>query len=121
MRYPASEKLEITRTVEPSPLPVPRTLAQIGIPKSTFYNWLDRPAAGGLEDPGDRKPPPRRVWNGIGEEMHRKAIALALDEAELSPSELVISFTVVSAARSPKPFYRTLKAEGLLTTLPSSA
>jgi len=36
MRYPASEKLEIIRTVEASPLPVRRTLAQIGIPKSTF-------------------------------------------------------------------------------------
>ena len=47
MRYPASEKLEIIRTVETSPLPVRRTLAQIGIPKSTFYAWLDRygPAA----------------------------------------------------------------------------
>jgi hypothetical protein len=32
MRYPASEKLEIIRTVEISPLPVRRTLAQIGIP-----------------------------------------------------------------------------------------
>jgi len=42
MRYPASEKLEIIRTVETSPLPVRRTLAQIGIPKSTFYAWLDR-------------------------------------------------------------------------------
>ena len=28
MRYPASEKLEIIRTVETSPLPVRRTLAQ---------------------------------------------------------------------------------------------
>ena len=41
MRYPASEKLEIIRTVETSPLPVRRTLVQIGIPKSTFYAWLD--------------------------------------------------------------------------------
>ena len=37
MRYPASEKLEIIRAVETSPLPVRRTLAQIGIAKSTFY------------------------------------------------------------------------------------
>jgi len=49
MRYPASEKLEIIRTVETSPLPVRRTLAQIGIPKSTFYAWLDRYVAGGFE------------------------------------------------------------------------
>ena len=34
MRYAASEKLEIIRTVETSPLPVRKTLDQIGIPKS---------------------------------------------------------------------------------------
>ena len=36
MRYSASEKLEIIRTVETSPLPVRRTLAQIGIPNRPF-------------------------------------------------------------------------------------
>ena len=63
MRYLASEKLEIIRTVETSPLPVRRTLAQIGIPKSTFYAWLDRHAAGGFDGLEDRKPRPDRVWN----------------------------------------------------------
>jgi len=48
MRYPASEKLEILRLVETSPLPVRRTLAQIGIPKSTFYAWYERYLAGGI-------------------------------------------------------------------------
>ncbi len=33
MRYPASEKLEIIRTVETSHLPVRRTLDKIGIPR----------------------------------------------------------------------------------------
>ena len=42
MRYPASEKLEIIRTVETSHLPVRKTLDKIGIPKTTFYAWLDR-------------------------------------------------------------------------------
>jgi putative transposase len=37
MRYPASEKLEIIRVVEQSHLPVRRTLAQIGVPRTTFY------------------------------------------------------------------------------------
>jgi len=39
MRYPASEKLEIIQLVERSNLSVSRTLAQLGIPKSTFYDW----------------------------------------------------------------------------------
>jgi transposase-like protein len=42
MRYPAAEKLEIIRLVEQSSLSVRRTLAQLGIPRSTFYCWYDR-------------------------------------------------------------------------------
>ncbi len=42
MRYPAIEKLEIIRLVEQSHLPVRRTLANIGIPPTTFYRWYDR-------------------------------------------------------------------------------
>ena len=53
MRYPASEKLEIVRLVEQSHLPVKKTLAQLGVPKTTFYRWYDRYRAfgeAGLED-----------------------------------------------------------------------
>ncbi len=42
MRYAGAEKLEIIRLLEQSSLSVGRTLAQIGIPKSTFYSWCDR-------------------------------------------------------------------------------
>jgi transposase-like protein len=41
MRYPASEKIEIIRTVEQSHLSVRRTLEKIGIPRATFYRWYD--------------------------------------------------------------------------------
>ena len=41
MRYPASEKLEIIRTVESSHLPVKQTLDMLCIPRSTFYRWYD--------------------------------------------------------------------------------
>jgi transposase-like protein len=37
MRYGSAEKLEIIRLVEQSSLSVRRTLAQLGIPRSTFY------------------------------------------------------------------------------------
>ena len=40
MRYPASEKLEIIRTIDGSHLPARRTLAMLGIPSSTFYRPL---------------------------------------------------------------------------------
>jgi transposase-like protein len=42
MRYSASEKFEIIELVEQSSLSIRRTLAPIGIPRSTFYDWYSR-------------------------------------------------------------------------------
>ena len=53
MRYPASEKLEIIRTVEASHLPVKRTLARLGIPSSTYYDWYARWVEGGIDGIGE--------------------------------------------------------------------
>jgi len=117
MRYPASEKLEIIRTVETSPLPVRRTLAQVGIPKSTFYAWLDRYVAGGLDALEDRKPRPERVWNRIGDDVRQKVIAFALDQPELSPREIAVGFTDQERTYvSEASVYRLLRAEGLITS-----
>ena len=44
MRYPASEKLEIIRTVETSHLPVRKTLDKIGIP--CIESHADSPSLG---------------------------------------------------------------------------
>ncbi len=55
MRYPATEKLEIIRTVEDSALGINRTLRQLGIPKATFYNWYDHYLTGGIEGLADQK------------------------------------------------------------------
>ena len=41
MRYRASEKLEVIRTVEDSHLLVKQALDMLGIPRSTFYRWYD--------------------------------------------------------------------------------
>ena len=117
MRYPASEKLEVIRTVEASPLPVRRTLARIGIPKSTFYAWLDRHAAGGFDGLEDRKPRSERVWNRIPDDVRQRVIELALDEPELSPPEIAVAFTDREQSYvSEASVYRLLRAEGLLTS-----
>ena len=63
MRYRAAEKLEIIRLVEQSSLSVRRTLAQLGIPRSTFYAWYERYLARGAGALEDGQPAPRRVWN----------------------------------------------------------
>jgi len=117
MRYPASEKLEIIRLVEQSHLPVKRTLAQLGIPKTTFYRWYDRYLAFGEAGLEDRRPHPGRVWNRIPDEVRERVVDLALEEPELSPRELAVRFTdwekhFVSEAS----VYRILKAQDLITS-----
>src|SRR5262245_46951208 len=54
MRYSASEKFEIIELVEQSSLSIRRTLAPIGIPRSTFYDWYSRYQEGGIEALEDR-------------------------------------------------------------------
>ena len=42
MRLKATEKLEVIRLVEDSELSVRRTLAELGVGRSTFYGWYRR-------------------------------------------------------------------------------
>lgn len=49
MRYPASEKHEIIRTVEASHLPVKQTQVMIGIPSITYYDRYARWTEGGVD------------------------------------------------------------------------
>ena len=39
MSLSAAEKLEVIRMVEESELPVKRTLAELGVSRSSFYRW----------------------------------------------------------------------------------
>ena len=117
MRYPASEKLEIIRTVEQSHLSAKRTLDQLGIPRRTFYRWYDRYLEGGPEALEDRPSAPSRVWNRIGEDIQDQIVEMALEATDLSPRELAVRFTdekhyFVSEAT----VYRLLKAHDLITS-----
>lgn len=117
MRYPASEKLEVIRLVEQSPLPTNQTIDRLGVPRSTFYRWYDRYLTGGVEALEDRSPRPSRVWNRIPDDVRQQIVDMALDEPELSPRELAVRFTdtqryFVSEAS----VYRLLKAHDLITS-----
>ncbi len=117
MRYRSSEKLEIIRLVEQSHLPAKRTLDKLGIPRTTFYRWYDRYLAGGLAALKDKSPKPGRVWNRIPDDIREKVIAMALEEAELSPRELAVRFTdTQSYFVSEASVYRLLKAHDLITS-----
>ena len=117
MRCPASEKLEIIRLVEQSHLPVKRTLQKLGIAKTTFYRWYDRYEAFGLAGLEDRSSAPGKVWNRIPDEIRQEIIDLALEETELSPRELAVTFTDTRCYFVSEPsVYRFLKAQDLITS-----
>jgi putative transposase len=117
MRYPASEKLEIIRLVEQSPLPIKRTLEKLGIPRATFYHWYDLYQTGGPEALDDRSPRPDRVWNRIPDEVRERIVNLALDETDLSPRELAVRFTDTEGYFvSEASVYRLLKAVDLIAS-----
>jgi transposase InsO family protein len=117
MRYPASEKIEIIRLVEQSHLSVRETLERIGIPRATFYRWYDLYQTDGPEALEDRRPQPRRVWSRIPDGIRQQIIQLALDEPELSPRELAVSFTDQhSYFVSEASVYRLLNAQDLIAS-----
>ena len=116
MRYPASEKLEIIRLVEQSHLPVKTTLAQLGIPKTTFYRWYDRYQAFGTAGLEDRRPHPGRIWNRIPDDRRDDLIEFALEHEALTARELAVKYTdekryYVSQSSA----YRILKEADLIT------
>ena len=116
MRLTASEKQEIIWLVERSDLGVNRTLAQIGINKSTFYNWykayLDN-GSGGLEP----KHSTRQRWNAIPQEEKNLVVEISLEYTELSPRELSCKLSDTKGIFiSESSVYRILKARGLITT-----
>jgi len=115
MRDPATEKLEIIRLVEQSHLPAKRTLAQLGIPKTTFYRWYDRFLTHGPEGLEDGTGGSARVWNRIADSVRGQIVEMALEHTELSSRELAVKFCdekryFVSEAS----VYRLLKERNLI-------
>ena len=116
MRYPASEKLEIIRTVEGSHLPTKQTLDMLGIPRSTFYRWYDLYLEDGLDGLSDKTPSPKSVWNRIPDDRRNDLIEFALEHVALTTRELAVKYTdekryFVSESSA----YRILKEAGLIT------
>ena len=116
MRYPATEKLEIIRTVEASHLPVKQTLSMLGLASSTYYDWYARFVDGGIDALADRSPKPKSVWNRISDKVRADFVEFALDHEDLTPRELAVKYTdekryFISESSA----YRILKAEDLIT------
>jgi putative transposase len=115
MRYSVSEKFAIIELVEQSSLSIRRTLAPIGIPKSTF--WYSRYQEDRIEALEDGKLRPQRSWNKIPDKIRTAIVSLALGEPDLSPRELAVNFTDTNGRFvSEASVYRLLKDHGLITS-----
>ncbi|TLN23512.1 helix-turn-helix domain-containing protein, partial [bacterium] len=108
----AGEKREIIALVANSGLPRRRALAQLGLPKSTYYRWLRRQAGGRLEDRKGGSPIP---WNKLRAEEEEKILAQARASPELSAREIALRVTDIDGTYvSESTVFRILKREGLI-------
>ncbi len=117
MRRTASEKMEILRLVEQSDLPVRATLRQLGVPRSTFYGWVQRYQAEGFDGLHDPKPTAGPRWNAIPETIQGEVLDPALKRTDLSPRELACRYTDEKRYFvSESSVYRILKQADLITS-----
>ena len=116
MRLTTQEKEEIIRLVDRSELGVNKTLRELGIHKSTFYNWYRiYLKKGAVELNAERDT--RQQWNTIPEEQKQLVVEVALEHPVLSPRELAVKITDEQRIFiSESSVYRILKARGLVTT-----
>jgi len=117
MRYTQAEKYEIIRTVEESDLSVKRTLNELGVPKSTFYDWYRRFVDDGYDGLKDRSKGPKRFWNKIPDEIKKDVVDIALEQTDKSPRELAWYITDTEKYFiSESSVYRILKSHDLITS-----
>ena len=117
MRYCQSEKMQIIRLVEESPVSVKKTLAELTINRSTFYTWYHRYQQGGYEALANRYRPPKQFWNQIPPWERQRVVEIALEHPQKSPRELAWYITDKRGYYiSESTVYRILKAHDLVTS-----
>ena len=117
MRYTQAEKLEIIRLVETSSTSITKTLAELDVPRSTFYRWYLRYQEMGPDGLADSKAGPRQFWNRIPQAVRELVVQIALEHTEKSPRELAWHITNKEKYFiSESSVYRILKAYDLITS-----
>lgn len=109
--------MEIITLVEQSPLSVKATLKELGINRSTFYQWYKRYLQCGYEGLSSQGSLKRGYWNQVPEKERNQVVEIALQRPELSCREL--AWHIVDQEGwfiSESTVYRILKSRGLITT-----
>jgi putative transposase len=117
MRHSQSEKMEIIRIVENSGLGIKRTLQELNINRSTFYDWYRRYREGGYDALASKPPQRRQFWNAIPPDVKQKVVETALEHLDKSPRQLAWYLTDTQGHYiSESSVYRILKANDLVTS-----
>ena len=98
MKYSQPEKMEIIRMVEDSNLSVRRTLRQLDIPRSSFYEWYKRYQEEGYEGLASQHRTPHQFWNAIPEWERQRVVEVAVPipiPAMMDPEARVPSYRPV--------------------------
>ena len=117
MRLSPGEKYEIIRLVEHSDTSVNKTLLELGIHKSTFYNWYNAYLQSGYDGLSAKPPVRKQYWNQLPDEEKQLVVELALEHPQKSSREIAYLFTdTYKRFVSESSVYRILKAQGLIQT-----
>ena len=117
MHYSQTEKYELIQLVEQSDLGVIRTLKQLKLNKTTFYNWYNSYLKNGYDGLARRQPERKTTWNKINQADRDRVVEIALEKPELSSRELAWTITDnYNYYISESSVYRILKSNGLITT-----
>jgi len=93
IRRSEAEKREIIHLVEHSALSAKKTLAELQVPRSTFYRWYKQYLEEGEAGLVDHRPNPHQVWNRIPQEVKQQVVELALEHPDRSPRQIAWLFT----------------------------
>ena len=117
MRYSQSEKMEIIRMVEESNLSVKKTLQEMDVPRSSFYEWYKRYQKEGYEGLRTKTKRPNQFWNAIPEWERERVVEIARLYPEKSCREIACYVTDnVGYFISESSVYRILKEKNLVTS-----
>ena len=109
--------MQVIRLVEGSSLPVRRTLAELNVPRSTFYRRYKAYDEDGYDGLAPRSGQKRRFWNRIPDGERERVAELAIEKPELSPRELAWHITDCEGwFVSESSVYRILKTYDMVTS-----
>ena len=106
-----AEKTEVLERVEASPGSRRRVMAELGVPKSTYYRWRAKQLQGRLKDRSSGI----RTWNALTPGEASVVLQVAMEYTDLSSRQLATWITDHSGfSVSESTVYRILRREGLV-------